>query len=115
MRISITGQTSDSNVPDCDNPDTPGWIERIMRTLSAGVTGAGVVAEENFAFYNTWALAGTAKNVRIVVDLATNPGYFQGSFLLTKFELTGNENDGKMQVSLSLDSDGTVTYTTGSP
>lgn len=113
--FSISGQTSDSVVPDCDDPDLPAWIERIMRSLSAGVTGAGLMSEETFSFWTTWSLSGAAKNCRIVIDLATSPGYFAGSFLLTKFDLSGNESDGKMQISLALDSDGPVTYVTGAP
>lgn len=113
--FTLTGQTSDSTVPDCTDPDLPAWIERIIRSLSGSVTGAGVMAEENFGFWRDWMLSGAAKNVRIVVDLQTSPGYFACAMVLTKFELTGNENDGKINVSLSLDTDGEVTWVVGSP
>lgn len=113
--FSLTAQTSDSVVPDCDDPDLPAWTERVVRALSGGVTGAGLMAEETFAFWRDWFLAGTSKNVRIVVDLATTPGYFACAMVLTKFDLTGNETDGKVQISLALDTDGAVTWTAGAP
>lgn len=112
--FTIGGDTSDSVVPDCDDPDLPSWTERVMRSLSSGVTGAGIMAEETLATWRDWALSGEAKNVRVVVDAST-PGYFYGSYLLTAFELTGNEGDGKMQVSVTLASDGPVAWAAGSP
>lgn len=112
--FDISGQTSDSNVPDCDNPDAPSWVERVMRSLSSSFAGAGVHAEENFDFFSDWALSGLAKNCRIVVN-DTVQVYFQGSFLLTKYQLTGNQSDGKMNVSLGFDSDGEVDKVVGAP
>lgn len=112
--FNIAGETSDANVPDCDDPDAPSWTERVIRALSSGVSGSGLMAEETFATWRTWALSGEAKNVRIVVDQST-PGYFQGSYVLTNFELSGNEGDGKMGVSVTLASDGPVTWSTGAP
>ncbi|CAL8981545.1 hypothetical protein RHODGE_RHODGE_02830 [Rhodoplanes serenus] len=112
--ISFSASTSDSNVPDCDNPDAPSWTERVAQALSSTVSGSGVMAEETFAFWRDWFLSGAPKNVRIVLGL-TAPGYFAGSYLLTSFELTGNQGDGKVQVSLQLQSDGPVSWTTGAP
>jgi hypothetical protein len=113
--FSITADTSDSNVPDCDDPDLPSWTERAVRALSSGVSGSGLLAEETFAFWRAWMLSGEAKNVRIVVDLATTPGYFVGSYLLTQFELNGSEADGKLGVTLALSSDGPITWAAGAP
>jgi hypothetical protein len=113
--FSIAGQTAETVIPDCDDPDLPSWTGRIMRSLSGSVSGSGILAEDNFAFWSDWALSGEPKNVRVVIDLPETPGYFAGSFLLSKFDLTGNLTDAKMQVSLQLDSDGAVTYTTGAP
>jgi hypothetical protein len=112
--FTLGGNTSDSVVPDCDDPDAPAWTERVIRSLSSGVTGSGLLANETFAFWRDWALSGDAKNVRIVVD-ATTPGYFAGSYVLTNFQLTGNEGNGKMEVSVTLASDGPVTWAAGAP
>lgn len=112
--IAFSTQTGDTVVPDCDDPDLPSWIERVPRSLSASVTGAGVMAEETFAFWRTWFLSAEAKNARIVLEITT-PGYFFGAFVLTAFELTGNEADGKVQVNLTMQSDGAVAWQTGAP
>jgi hypothetical protein len=108
--FSISGETSDSNVPDCDDPDLPSWTERTIRALSSGVTGAGLMAEETFDFWKDWMLSGEAKNVRIILDGVALDGYFAGAYVLTAFELTGNEGDGKIGVSVTMASDGPVTW-----
>lgn len=113
--FSITGTTSDTDVPDCDDPDAPSWTERVIRALSSGVTGAGLMAEETLAFWRDWALSGEGKNVRIVLDGQTVDGFFEGRYVLTQFELAGNQNDGKIGVSLQLQSDGPVVWTSGAP
>lgn len=110
--FTLSSETSDTAVPDCTDPDLPAWIERVTRSSSAEISGSGVMAEETFAFWRDWKLDGSAKNVRVMLDLVTSDGYFAGSFLLTNFELTGNQDDGKVNVSLTLQSNGEVDWTT---
>lgn len=112
--IQFSTETGDSVVPDCDDPDLPSWTERVPRALSASVTGAGVLAEETFADWRDWFLSAAAKNVRIGIELAVQ-GYFYGSFVMTAFEAAGNEGDGKIQVNLTLQSDGAVAWQAGTP
>jgi hypothetical protein len=113
--FTISGTTADTDVPDCDDPDAAAWTERVMRALSSGMSGAGLMAEEIMPFYRDWMLSAEAKNVRIVIDGQTIDGYFEGSYLLTNFELAGNQNDGKIGISLQFASDGPVTWFTGAP
>lgn len=113
-RFGITLKTSDSEVPDCDNPDDPTWIERVGQALSSAFSGSGVMAAETFDFWRTWMLSGAPKNVRIVVELNA-VGYFAGAYLLTSFELTGNQGDGKLNVAIEAQSDGAVAWTVGAP
>lgn len=113
--FNLTGEVSESNTIDCDDPDLPSFVERVIRSLSSEVTGAGVMAEETFAFWRDWMLSAAAKNVRIVVELAGTPGYFAGRYVLTQFELAGNQDDGKINVSVTMQSDGTVAWVNGSP
>lgn len=112
--FTITGSTSDSEVPDCDTPDDPVWIERVIRTLTSAISGSGVQADETFDFWKNWMLSGQAKNVRLVVDKAA-AGYFFGRYLLTKFELAAALDNGKIHTSLDLVSDGEVDWAAGAP
>jgi hypothetical protein len=112
--IAFTNGTSDVTVPDCDDPDAPSWTERTVTAKEAIVTGSGVMAEETFTFWNDWFLDGTAKNVRVVLDITT-AGYWHGSFLPTAWGVTGNQDDGKVQVTVTLANDGEVAWSTGAP
>lgn len=113
--FTLSADTSDITVPDCDDPDQPAWVERVVRSLSGGFSGSGLMAEDIYATWRDWMLSGLAKNVRIVVDGTTIDGYFEGSFLLTSFETNGNQDDGKMQISVQLQSDGPVAWANGAP
>lgn len=115
--LDISADTSDSNVPDCSDPDLPSWVERVVRGLSGTISGSGRLALGTASsMWRAWALNGSAKNVRIKIDvpLANDGGYFAGSFLLTRFRLTGNESDGKIGVDVTLVSDGPLTWTAAS-
>jgi predicted secreted protein len=113
--IAFSTDTGDTVVPDCTNPDLPSWVERVPRSFTTSVTGAGVMAEETLSTWRTWFLSGAAKNARIALDLVAGDGYFAGSFILTAFELTGNEADGKVQINITMQSDGQITWVTGTP
>lgn len=110
----IGASTSDSEVPDCDDPDAPVWVERVMRARTATIAGSGVLAEETHPFWRDWALTGEAKNCRVAMAF-TVPGYFYGRFVLTQYEMVGNLDGGKLTNSLELQSDGPIAWQAGSP
>lgn len=110
----IGSSTSDTEVPDCDDPDAKIWVERVTRAGTSSVAGAGVMAEETLPFWREWALSGEARNVRIPLAL-TAPGYFFGQYVLTAFELVGTLEAGKVNVSVELQSDGPIAWAAGAP
>jgi len=112
--FNLAATTSDVTVPDCDNPDLPAWTERVIRSMSGGFSGSGVMAEQTYAQWRTWILNATEKNCRIVID-GTAIGYYQGKFILTRLDTTGNLANAKIEVAIQLDSDGQITWTAGSP
>jgi predicted secreted protein len=101
-------------VPDCDDPDAPAWIERVVKSLSSKVTGSGVLAAESFDVWRDWSLSGLAKNVRVELQPPTGStglalGYYAGSFILSAFSLKAALGD-KVTVDVTMDSDGQVTW-----
>lgn len=112
--FTISADTSDINVPDCDDPDLPSWVERVVRSLSAGWNGSGVMDEATFAKYRAWMFSGEAKNGYVVLDI-TDAGYFSGRFVLTNIEVNGSESDGKIAFTSQVQSDGEITWTAGAP
>lgn len=110
--IALSADTADSTVGDCDDPDAPTWVERVVRSLTGTVTGSGLMAAESSATWRAWFLSGAAKNVRVKIDLplADDGGYYAGSFVLTGLEQTGAEADGKIRFAITMLSDGEITW-----
>jgi predicted secreted protein len=96
-----TAATSDTNVPDCDNPDAPSWLERDVVSLSASLSGSGVVADEDFDTWDAWFTAATSKNVQIKLGNRT----WLGPMKLSSLKVSGQRGQ-RVTFTATLDSDG---------
>jgi hypothetical protein len=94
-----TAATNDTNVPDCDDPDAPSWLERDVVSLSGSLSGAGVVADEDYDTWETWL--GKSKNVRI--KLGTR--IWIGAAILSKLSLSGARGN-RVTFTATIDTDG---------
>ncbi|MET3991674.1 phage tail tube protein [Bradyrhizobium sp. 215_C5_N1_1] len=97
-----TAATNETNVPDCDDPDAPSWLERDIVSLSASISGAGVVADEDFDTWNAWFESGDSKNVQIKLGTTRT---WTGPYKLTKLNITGQRGS-RTTFDVTLDSDG---------
>jgi hypothetical protein len=109
--LDFAGDTVDTTVPDCDDVDAPVYVERVLSTKSATVTGEGVLSMGDLAMWRAFFEARESRNCRIVFDLtgAQGGGYYQGKFILTKFT-PSSERSGKTTISVELKNDGDVTW-----
>jgi predicted secreted protein len=109
--IVFSKETNDTTVPDCDDPDAPAWTERGVRTLSAEVTGSGILAAEALPTWWAWYANTESANVRIGLNAppADNGGYWAGLMHLTSFSVTSELGD-KVQVAATLISDGQMVW-----
>lgn len=110
--ISFSKNTQDATVPDCDDLEAAAWIERGVESLDMSASGSGVLAAE--AVDRWWAAFNSPESIdaRLYVGAAddtANGHYWAGKVHVTAFEVTG-ERGNKAQVSISLVSDGEVTY-----
>lgn len=108
--FTLSANSNEVQVPDCDDPDAPAWVERAVATMSGQVTGNGVMAKESFTLWRDWALSGLAKNARVQL-VEPGMGYYSGAFILSNFQLSGDNGD-KVKVDITMDSDGQVIWTT---
>ena len=110
--IAFASETNREMIPDCDDPDAPGWSEVTVSGQSATITGAGRLHTASVSEWFDWFTSGAAKNVRVLlngVSLANGGGHWAGAFKLTSWEVTGPET-GRAAVSVTLESDGVVTW-----
>lgn len=108
--IAFSKATNSTVVPDCADPDAPGWEERDAVSQSATIAGNGVLATESLAAW--WAAFNQTHtiNARVQVDMtAPAGGWWSGAFHLTAFEPGGSRGT-RSVVTIRMDSDGPVVW-----
>lgn len=110
--FTFTKNATEVTVPDCDDPELPAWIERGVESLDFSGSGSGILAAE--AIDEWWAAFNSTEsiNARIYVgkqDDVTNGHFWEGKIHLTSLDISGARG-GKANVSVSLVSDGELTY-----
>jgi hypothetical protein len=115
--IEFGGEPSETPVLDCDDPDLPAWMERVIRTKSATVSGEGVLQTDFAEEWFTWFDSGVAKNIRVQRNIAAadGGGHYAGRFILTTYNETGNQDDAKIGVAVEMQSDGAITWVPATP
>ncbi|AGT08349.1 phage tail tube protein [Paracoccus aminophilus] len=110
--VSFTKNMNEVDVPDCDDPDLPAWIEREVSSLDFSGNGSGVLA---VGAVDTWWEAFESKEsipARVYIgkpDDVQNGRYWAGNIHVSSFEVTGNKGE-KAQVSIAFASDGEMTF-----
>ncbi|WP_100961067.1 phage tail tube protein [Bosea sp. FBZP-16] len=109
--ISFNRELSETNTPDCADEDAPSWLERDVTSMSATINGTGVL--EATALPIWLGLLNTTVSFNARVELwreGVKVGHWQGAFALESFETSGTKGE-RVQVTVSMQSDGVVAYT----
>jgi hypothetical protein len=111
--INFTKDFNDIAVPDCDNPEAPAWTERAVTQMAAEISGDGILSMGDLEDWIAFNESTVSKNVEIVLDVdapnATLGGKWTGKFLMGTFNVTADLGS-KVQVAVSMSSDGQVTW-----
>lgn len=110
--ISFQAATGESLDIDCNAPEQVAWVLREKTSKSVSVTGQGTFNTPDGQTLFDWWNDDDPANVQIIVDVASADGglIFEGAFLLTDFEITGDRGS-KMTAQMTLMSSGEVTAT----
>lgn len=116
--IAFETQTSEAAPLDCESPETPAWMVRTAISKGGTISGNGLLDPDDLGTWWDYYSGGVEKNVRMAVNkpLADGGGYFQGPYILTRFELNG-ERDGEggmVAISVEMQSAGVVSWTDAS-
>lgn len=106
--FSLTAATGSTVIPFCDDPEAAAWDSKTVTSLSAQVTGSGVMAVESFDVWNNWFLDGAAKNAQVKLDNAAL-GHYEGPWCLSSFKLTGTRGQ-KVTVDITLDNSDIISW-----
>lgn len=112
--FDLTASTNTTLIPDCDDPEAPAWEAKDVNSLSAAVSGSGVMAIESFDTWNDWFMSAIGRNVQIKLDDSLL-GQWEGTFILTSLKYGGQRGQ-KVTVDIALSNDGAVVWNAnGSP
>ena len=120
--ISICGVTkrefnmeknlNDFEVPDCSDPEAPAWVERVVKSISSGISLSGLVAKESLPTLMDLFQINASREMRIrLIGFGTGAGtpdlQASGKYHFKTLKLQ-SDTDGLAEVTLSLESDGAI-------
>lgn len=109
--LTLTKDLTDIILPDCDDPDAVSWVGRDVTSLSASVSGEGVLASESVDAWLRAAESTTAVNVEITIEFPAKLITWLGSMHIASISFAA-EQGGRVTASVEMQSDGELTRTT---
>lgn len=103
--LTLTKELQEVNIPDCDDPDAVAWVGRDASSLSASVSGEGVLASEAV---DTWLDAQESVDsvpVKVELEFPAKSIAWTGNMHVANLTL-GAEQGGRVTISAELQSDG---------
>lgn len=103
--LNLGKNLSEVPIPDCADPDAPFWIARDVQSLTAAVSGEGLLAEESVdvwldAYYST-----SSVETQVEIEFPGLTRTFTGLMHVESVNITA-EQGGRVQASISMQSDG---------
>lgn len=107
-----TKELSDVVIPDCDDPDAMAHTARDARSLSASISGSGVMAKSAYPVWVAAYESSESVNCRIEFEWADDDvTTITQRFHLSSLELSADLGD-RVQISIQMESDGGYTEVT---
>ena len=103
--LNLTKNLSEITLPDCDDPDAAAWIARDVESLSAAISGEGVLAKESADEWMDAFESADSVNVKVEIDFTTYTYVYTGAMHLSTFNM-GAERGGRVTASIEMQSDG---------
>lgn len=102
------------NIPDCDDPDAPASVARDVVSTTASITGDGILAKSALPLWEAAYKSNAPVNCEVeLVFEDSSTEVWEGKFHLETFNITGTQGE-RVNVSVSMQSDGDITHTSGS-
>lgn len=108
--LTLSKELNDISIPDCDNPDAPAWIGRDVSSMSASVTGEGVVAESALPIWLEAYKKSEPVPVKIVMTGSAQTYTFTGKMHVASLAFEA-ELGGRVNITVDLQSDGELSQT----
>lgn len=108
--LTLTKDLTDVTLPDCDDPDAVAWIGRDASTLSASVSGEGVLAKESAEIWlDAWENVESVP-VKIELEFPAKTITWTGRMHIATLN-PSSEAGGRVTMSVEMQSDGELLRT----
>ncbi|MEZ0212436.1 MAG: phage tail tube protein [Xanthobacteraceae bacterium] len=106
--LQLSKNLSEVSIPDCDDPDAPINIGRDVESLSASISGEGVLAAASIGKWLAAYQSTESINVKVEVEFSVGIVTFSGAMHMSSLSL-GAEQGGRVTISVEMQSDGALT------
>lgn len=106
--LTLTKDLTEVNLPDCTDPDAVAWVGRDAASLSASISGEGVLAAESVeTWLDAWENVESVP-VKIEIEFPAKTITWTGLMHVATFNPSADQG-GRVTVSVELQSDGELT------
>jgi predicted secreted protein len=105
-----TKSLSEVSLPDCDDPDAPIVLGRDVESISASVSGEGVLAASSVLTWQDGYESTESVAVKIEIEFSTGTVTWTGRMHIESLEM-GGEQGGRVTLNVSMQSDGALVRT----
>ena len=99
---------NDVIIPDCADPDEPAWVGRDVQSISAEISGEGIMAQDAVPVWDKMFNSTVSRTCKVKINWTSGLITYVGLFHLSEFEITGSLGE-RLKVSVKLESDGPIT------
>jgi hypothetical protein len=108
--LTLTKELTDVNLPDCEDPDAVSWVGRDAASLSASVSGEGVMAAQSVeTWLDAWENVESVP-VKLEVEFPAKTITWTGFMHVSTFT-AGAEDGGRVTANIEMQSDGELVRT----
>lgn len=108
--LALSKNLTDVNLPDCDDPDAPAWVGRDVESLTASITGEGVMAAESVEVWMNAFEDTDSVPVKVEIELPAVTFTYTGLMHLSTLTF-GAEQGGRVTANVEMQSDGELART----
>lgn len=118
LTMTVNVETNTTNLPDCDDPDLPGWLASDVVSQQMTLEGEGVLDKAAMQKWQEWYFnnGGQEWDVRFFRDLSAvdGGGYFQGPAIISAYSEQGQRGQ-RWRNSVTITFNGKPTWTPAAP
>lgn len=105
--LTFTKNLSEVSIPDCDDPDAPIALGRDVQSVSASISGSGVLAAEAVPEWESFRDSVESRECEIEIEFSSGALEYTGYFQLESIAF-GAEQGGRVTIEVSMQSDGEI-------